>query len=430
MPELRFTVLGPLRVWREGRELRFNRARDRAVLAVLLAAAGRPVPVGEIVDGVWGEEGDEAPDRVGALPGHVYRLRKALDGPAAERSGASVLRHEGKGYRLDVDPEAVDRTAFLAGIAEAATARRNWQPERARSLLSDALALWTGRALGDVPGPFAAHERDLLDGWREEALRHRRDLDLELSGPTGPAPGARAVRRPFQLPPDIAEFAGRQTQLAEIAEVLTGPPGPTAPLIRVTGPAGTGKSALAVHAAHRAETAYPDGQLYADLRGVGPEAVPGTLAAFVRALGVEESAVPTDPADRRALFHRMLAGRRVLVVLDGAPAVEPVRPLLPTAPGCAAIVTLAESSDPGPGPDGGHTVRLGRLSPADALFLLYRLLGPARAAREPHSARALAAACDYLPGPLCRAADLLLRRPSWSISALVPPVLGRQRCGG
>lgn len=444
MPELHFTVLGPLRAWQAGRELRFNRARDRAVLAVLLAAAGRPVPVGEIVDGVWGDEGDEAPDRVGALPGHVYRLRKVLDGPAPDRVGASVLRHEGKGYRLDVDPGAVDRTAFLAGIAEAAAARRNWQPERARSLFAEALALWTGRALDDVPGPFAAHERRLLGDRREEAVRHHRDLGVELSGPPGPpgpTPGAREVRRPLQLPPDLAQFTGRQAQLAEIGEVLGRAARTTAPLVTVAGATGTGKSALAVHAAHRAVHLYPDGQLYADLRGADRAAVARILAAFVRALGVEESAVPAGLADRRALFHRLLAGRRVLVVLDGAAAVERARPLLPTAPGCAALVTLADpggpepperpdgADRPGPEPDGEHRVRLGRLSPTDALLLLDRILGPDRAGREPCSVQALAAACDHLPGPLCRAADLLLRRPSWAVSALVPSPKGRLRCG-
>ncbi|WP_170305287.1 AfsR/SARP family transcriptional regulator [Kitasatospora viridis] len=419
--ELHFTVLGPLRAWHAGRELRINRARDRAVLAVLLVAAGRPVPVGEIIDGVWGEEEDEAPDRFVALPGHVYRLRKVLDGAAPGRAGASVLRHVGKGYRLDVDPQATDRTAFLAGLAAATAAHRNWQPERARSLLSSAVALWSGgRALDDVPGPFAAHERRLLAARREAAVRDRQELDLALSGRAGPAVVMREVRRPFQLPPDLTDFTGRQAQLAAIAEALTGPARPAAPLVTVIGPRGVGKSTLAVHAAHRAGAAYPDGQLYANLRGAGRDAAPRILAAFLRALGVEERALPVSPADRRVLFHRLLTGRRVLVVLDGDTAVEPVRSLLPTAPGCAALLTLDGPGGPRNRPPGEHSVSLDRMTSQEALLLLGRVLGPERLAREPLSARALAAACHHLPGPLRCSAELLVRRPAWPISALVP----------
>lgn len=427
MQEVRFTILGPLRAWSADRELRINRARDRAVLAVLLAAQGRTVPVGEIVDGVWGEEGDEAPDRAGALPGHVYRLRKVLDGADRERTGPSLLRHQGKGYRLDVDPGALDRTAFLAGLADAATARRNWQPERARALLSDALVLWSGPALDGVPGPFAAHERRLLAGRRQEALRHCRELDLELSGRPAPAPPTGAVRRPFQLPPDLADFTGRRSQLAAVAGLLAGSAGPAdgpARQATVTGPRGAGKSAFAVHAAHLAAPDHPDGQLYADLHGTGPDAVPDTLAAFVRALGVEDGAVPPGQAEREALFRRLLAGRRVLVVLDGVTAVAAVRPLLPTAPGCAALVTVdgpggAGGRDAGHSGHNGHAISLGPLSPPEALLLLDRILGSERPAREPDAARALAAACGHLPGPLRRAADLLVRRPAWPIAALL-----------
>ncbi|MEY9947637.1 BTAD domain-containing putative transcriptional regulator [Kitasatospora sp. GAS1066B] len=430
MPELHFTVLGPLRAWRAGRELRINRARDRAVLAVLLAAAGRPVPVGEIVEGVWGEEGDEAPDRVGALPGHVYRLRKALDGAGPERAGASVLRHEGKGYRLDADPQAVDRTAFLGALAEAATARRNWQPERARTLLSGALQLWSGPALDEVPGPFAAHERRLLAGRRDEAMRRCHELDLELAGRRGPLPAARAVRRPFQLPSDLADFTGRRAQLASIAQALNVSAPPTAPLVMVTGPRGAGKSALAVHAAHLAGAGYPDGQLYADLHGTGPGAVPGILAAFVRALGIEEHAVPVSQDDRRLLYHRLLAGRRVLVVLDGVAAMDQVHPLLPATAGCATLVTVDGPGEDAGGAAAGHTVGVGRMTPEEAQVLLGRVLGPQRLDVEPVAARALAAACDHLPGPLRRSADLLVRRPAWSISALVPAAGGGEKCGG
>ncbi|MGW4381039.1 BTAD domain-containing putative transcriptional regulator [Kitasatospora sp. NPDC004531] len=400
MPELRFTTLGPLRAWRADRELRINRARDRAVLAVLLAHAGRPVPVGEIIDGVWGEEEDAAPDRAGALPGNMYRLRSALgiDG--------SVLRHVGRGYCLDVDPDRIDRTVFLAALADAATARRNWQPERARALLSAALDLWHGPALDGVPGPFAEHERRMLAGRRDEALRTRDELDLEAAGSDRLA--ARPVLRPFQLPPDPADFTGRSDQLAQLASLLGG-----ARPVTVVGPPGAGKSALAVRAAHLAGADYPDGQLYADLHGAAEAAVPGFLAPFLRALGVEEQAVPAGLAERRALYLRLLAGRRVLVVLDGAAGIGAVRPLLPDSPGCAAVVVLNGSAAD------GSSVRVGPLGTAEALELLGRMIGRERAEREPAAARALVVACGHLPGALREAADRLVRRPAWPISTVI-----------
>lgn len=465
-------MLGPLRAWRGGRELRLNRARDRAVLAVLLAHAGRPVPVAEIIDGVWGEEEDEAPDRARGLPATMYRLRNALAGEDGAAGGGGVLRHVGKAYRLAADPANIDRAVFLAELAAATSARRNRQPERAHALLTTALRRWSAPvALDGVPGPFAEHDRRMLAGRREEARLARLELDVELGpaltaepgskpatvvpralaparagrteqalallagstpgreaaapaarlrdrspDPAGWAPrtsrtAPRPVRRPFQLPPDIADFTGRADLLTELADALAAP-GPR--WVTVTGPPGYGKSALAVHAAHRLAPGYPDGQLHADLGGKAPGADPAAvLAGFVRALGVEERAVPPGLADLRALYLRLLAGRRVLVLLDGAVDAEQVRPLLPAEPGSAALVTAG-----GPLP-GGHTVTLGRMTPDEGVELLARALGPGRLAREPDAARSLAAACDHQPRALRLAASRLVGRPSWPISALL-----------
>ncbi|MFJ8439010.1 AfsR/SARP family transcriptional regulator [Kitasatospora griseola] len=405
--ELHFTTLGPLKARRAGQELRINRARDRAVLAVLLAHAGRPVTVGEIIDGVWGEEGDEAPNRAGALPGNMYRLRSALGGDG------SVLRHVGKGYCLDVDPARIDRTVFLSALADAATARLNWQPQRARDLLTEALDLWRGpTALDGVPGPFAEHERRMLAGRREEAQR-----ELDAPGPVELRAGAvRPVLRPFQLPPDPADFTGRSGQLAKIAALLATPGRAESPIVTVTGPPGAGKSALAVRAAHLAGPDHPDGQLYADLHGVDDRAAADFLAPFLRALGVEEKAVPAGTAERRALYLRLLADRRILVVLDGAAGVDGIRPLLPAGPGSAAVVVLNGCSGEG----SSSTVPVGPLTPEEALELLGRVLGRDRSEREPEAARALAAACGHLPRALRDAADRLVRRPAWPISAVLP----------
>ncbi|WP_234443847.1 BTAD domain-containing putative transcriptional regulator [Streptomyces sp. NRRL B-24484] len=429
----------------------------------------------EIIDGVWGEEGDEAPNRARGLPATMYRLRNTLADEDGATEGGSVLRHVGKAYRLDADPANIDRTVFLAELAAANAARRNRQPERAHALLTAALGRWSAPvALDGVPGPYAEHDRRMLAGRREEARQARLELDVELglgltllaepgaepgtvvphalalaraghreralallagSAPRGEAaalaarlrgrapdlaswtPWAsrtapRPVRRPFQLPPDLADFTGRTALLTELAAALAAP-GPRR--VTVTGPPGYGKSALAVHAAHRLAPGYPDGQLHADLNGKVPLADPAAvLAAFVRALGVEEPAVPPGLADLRALYLRLLAGRRVLVLLDGAVGAEQVRPLLPAEPGSAALVTAGR---PLPG---GHTVTVGRMTPDEGIELLSRTLGAGRLAREPDAARALAAACDHHPGALRLAANRLARRPAWPISALLP----------
>ncbi|MFB7613559.1 BTAD domain-containing putative transcriptional regulator [Kitasatospora sp. NPDC056181] len=442
------------------------------MLAVLLANAGRPVPVTEIIDGVWGEEVDEAPDRARGLPATMYRLRNALAGADGTVEGGSVLRHVGKAYRLEADPANIDRTVFLAELAAATAARRNRQPERAHALLTAALGRWsTPVALDGVPGPFAEHDRRMLAGRRDEARLARLELDVELGLPltaepapeqatvvphalalaragrteqalallAGSAPGGEAaalaarlrgratdladwtpwasrtaprqVRRPFQLPPDVADFTGRATLLTELAAALAGP-GPR--WVTVTGPPGYGKSALAIHAAHLLAPGHPDGQLHADLGGKAPGADPAAvLAAFVRALGVEEHAVPPGLADLRALYLRLLAGRRVLVLLDGAVEAEQVRPLLPAESGSAALVTAGR---PLPG---GHTVTVGRMTPDEGIALLSRALGAGRLAREPDAARALAAACDHQPRALRLAASRLVGRPAWPVSALL-----------
>ncbi|GAA1230276.1 hypothetical protein GCM10009665_20840 [Kitasatospora nipponensis] len=442
------------------------------MLAVLLAHAGRPVPVPEIIDGVWGEEGDEAPNRAKGLPATMYRLRNILADEDGTAEGGHVLRHVGKAYQLHADPANIDRTVFLAELAAATAARRNRQPERAHALLTAALGRWsTPVALDRVPGPFAEHDRRMLAGRRDEARLARLELDVELGRPltAEPAPGQatvvphalalaragrteqalallagsapdgeaaalaarlrgrttdlarwtpwasrtalRQVRRPFQLPPDVPDFTGRATLLAELAAALAAP-GPR--WVTVTGPPGYGKSALAVHAAHLLAPGHPDGQLHVDLGGKAPGMDPASvLGAFVRALGVEEHAVPPGLADRRALYRRLLAGRRVLVLLDGAVDAEQVRPLLPAESGSAALVTAGR---PLPG---GHTVTVGRMTPDEGIELLARTLGTGRLAREPDAARALVAACGHQPRALRLAASRLLGRPSWPVSALL-----------
>lgn len=170
-----------------------------------------------------------------------------------------------------------------------------------------------------------------------------------------------------------------------------------------------------MHLAHAVQDAYPDGQLYAsaDAPRDGGSAEPrAVLAAFLRALGERPpEAADTGQLSRR--FRAALAGRRVLVLLDGVPRPEP---LLPATVGCAAVLTGADP-DALPG-DAAH-IRIGPLEPDDAHELLARVAGADRVREEPGPVSELAALCGYLPLHLRAAATRLAARPQWSVAGLV-----------
>jgi tetratricopeptide (TPR) repeat protein len=252
--------------------------------------------------------------------------------------------------------------------------------------------------LGVDPGPE-------LQDLQEKMLRGDPSLDL-VAPAASPAAGDVPVPvvRPGQLPPDVADFTGRAERITELCDLLGSPPAdqerPTAVVTAaIAGTAGVGKTALALHVAHRLRDRYPDGQLYANLRGAErrerePAAPGDVLAGFLRALGVEAAAIPGDTEERAVLYRSLLANRQMLVVLDNAATEPQVRPLLPGSPGCAVIVTSRSRLA---GLEGVHQVALDVLGPAEAVELLSRVAGPQRVAAEPEAAREVARLCGYLP---------------------------------
>jgi DNA-binding SARP family transcriptional activator/tetratricopeptide (TPR) repeat protein len=226
-----------------------------------------------------------------------------------------------------------------------------------------------------------------------------------------PAEAAEAVV-PRQLPPAVRGFTGRDTDLARLDALLGGPgsgeQADAVPIAVVAGTAGVGKSALAAQWARRVADRFPDGQLWVNLRGYDPDQ-PMTprqaLTVFLRALGVPGSQIPVELDAQTGLYRSLLAGRRLLVVLDNANSPDQVRPLLPGAPGCLVLVT---SRDDLPGlvaRDGATRVRLGRLSETDAVALLRRLLGPAAEPGAAAELTELAQLCARLPLALRIAAE-------------------------
>ncbi|WP_051731947.1 AfsR/SARP family transcriptional regulator [Kitasatospora phosalacinea] len=239
-------------------------------------------------------------------------------------------------------------------------------------------------------------------------------------GTASTSPGAPATPpRPAQLPPTTGRFVGRQRQLGELDALLPAGPGhpgdPAArpPLLVVVGPPGTGKSALAAHWAHRHRDRFPDGQLFADLRGHSDRPAPHpdeVLARFLRALGTPPDRLPADPDEAAALYRTLLADRRLLVLLDDARDAEQVRPLLPGAPGCAVLVTGRTRLTGLLAGDGARRLTLDALDPAEGVLLLGTVLGPDRVAAEPAAARRLVRACGGLPLALRLAAAHLTTR--------------------
>jgi tetratricopeptide (TPR) repeat protein len=205
--------------------------------------------------------------------------------------------------------------------------------------------------------------------------------------------------------------------------------GAAVPIAVLAGTAGVGKTALAVRWARRAAAAFPDGQLYVNLRGYDPGA-PVTpadaLAGFLRALGAAADDIPAGEDERAAAYRSLLDGRRVLVVLDNAASVQQARPLLPGCPSCLVVVTSRDSLAGLVARHGAQRLALDMLPAADAIGLLRTLIGD-RVDAEPDAAVELAGQCARLPLALRVAAELAAASPDSRLSELAGELAGEQR---
>jgi hypothetical protein len=229
---------------------------------------------------------------------------------------------------------------------------------------------------------------------------------------------------PRQLPPSSADFVGRTGEL----RVLTGAlarrdrAGETV-ILAIVGTAGIGKTALAVHWAHQVADRFPDGQLYVDLRGFDPSGDPAppadVIAGFLHALGLSSAKIPPAAHAAAGLYRSLLAGLRMLIVLDNARDPEQVRPLLPGNPACTVVVTSRNQLTGLVVAQGARPLFLDALTRADALESLTRRLGAQRLAGEPQAAEELIGLSARLPLALAAVAARAAASPGLTLRELV-----------
>ncbi|MCE7002889.1 tetratricopeptide repeat protein [Kibdelosporangium philippinense] len=469
-PETDIQVLGPWEIRRDGEVVAIPPGQLRVLLAALVVSANHPVTTDTLAERLWP---DEQPGNArGSLHTYVGRLRQLLGRNVIERVSAGRYQLGVKSDRVDVyrfrellrqSRAQVDSKQELALLCEAL---RLW---RGRPF-SDVASSWVDRDV--VPRLteewFAATERridiemdvrqpesiiaelhELTDqyptreslwvrlisalhraGRREDALVAYAQVFRILSDEFGIDPGAELQRlrreilqgnrmtlpwspAPRQLPHDIAKFTGRQEELTKLDALLTNLDG--APIIvSIDGAPGMGKTALALHWAHRVADKYSDVQLYLNLRGYGPgEPIRPNAAteALLRELGVPGEAIPSDVDERSALLRSKLSDRRPLILLDNARDAGQVRPLLPGS-SALVIVTSRNQLRGLSVRDGAHRVTLNPMAHRQAIDLLSSAIGPHRVAEEPTAAARLVKLCDYLPLALAIVAERAHRTDS------------------
>jgi tetratricopeptide (TPR) repeat protein/transcriptional regulator with XRE-family HTH domain len=304
------------------------------------------------------------------------------------------------------------------------------------------------KAAGLSPRTVSDLERGIHRSARQNTVRLLADA-LVLTEPSrglfmatarGQHPAAQAQARPAgaasvprELPADVGAFTGRSDELAWLDALLPAAVSGTTdgPVVisAVSGSAGAGKTALAIRWAHRAAEHFPDGQLYVNLRGYDPEqpvSARDALAGFLRALGVTGRDIPAQDAERAARYRSLLAGRRMLVVLDNAATEAQIRPLLP---GQAGVMVLVTSRDSLPGlvaRDGARRLELEVLPTADAMALFRALIGE-RVDADPVAARTLTEQCARLPLALRVAAELAAARPQIPLAELASELACEER---
>lgn len=477
-------VLGPLQIRVDGHLVEVSAGRLRAFVAVLALSAGRPVSADNLVAAVWGEKVPlDARRSVRTYVTRLRHIlgpaaiRSLPQGYLLSCREVDALRFE---QMLDAATASADRLTERTRLAQALALWRGTPFDGVRAVQLEQVEaprlteLYVSAVERHIDLDLASgRDRDLVGRLREltaryplrerfwaqlmtalfhagrqaDALQAYRTLHRMLDDELGVAPGS-AVRElhrrillgdaspgaptaiadppliPRQLPAAVAHVAGRTAELARLDEVAQ-EADERATVVMITGGAGVGKTTLAIDWARRAAAKYPDGQLYVDLRGFGPPALkvpPGdAVRTAIEALGVPPAHVPTSLDAQSALYRSLVAGKRVLVLLDNAADAEHVFPLLPGTPGCLTVVT-GRRLLPGLLTRGAHPIVLDVLARDDARDLLAARLGAGPVSAASAAVDRIIEACAGLPLALAIVSARAAASPRFSLTALAADI--------
>jgi DNA-binding SARP family transcriptional activator/tetratricopeptide (TPR) repeat protein len=476
-PDVHVLILGPVLVRRGAHAVAPSAPLTRTIVGVLALAGAAGLSVDALAESAWPQDKPQVGGK--ALVVAVHRARQWL---AGHTDGRVRIERTTTGYTLlgaEVDAHRFTRlAAHTSGLAEAlglwrgepladaltgqsvapaiealTRTRLTAATEHGRQLLAAGRA---GNAVAllaplvevyplDEPLHAVLVEALASAGRQAEALDRYERLRLRLADELGVDPSrelsgtlVRVLRQeipqaarepialagpvPAQLPPDVGIFAGRVDQLGQLDALAASASGGSVVISTLAGIGGVGKTTLATHWAHRVTGTFPDGQLYVDLRGyaqVAPVEPIEALGRFLRALGVSPERVPVAVDEASALFRTMLAGKRVLVVVDNVHSADQVRPLLPGSPGSLALVTSRDRLDGLVAREGARRLAIDVFTPAESMALLAAMLGADRVAAEPADAAELAELCGHLPLALRITAAHLMGRPHLSVAGQV-----------
>jgi DNA-binding SARP family transcriptional activator/tetratricopeptide (TPR) repeat protein len=386
-------------------------------------------------------------DRARALPDPAERsagLRQGLAlwrGPLLADAASDCLRErigpqltEGRLMATELAIEADLAAGRSAEAAAELTALVSAHPLRERLRAQLMLALYRCGRQADALQAF--HDaRELLAGELgiEPGPELRQMQERILAADPELAAPARAAELPghqrSDLPGDIADFTGRETEMRRLLDVLSGDAGAGLAVVisAIDGMAGIGKTALAVHLAHKLAERYPDARLFIDLHAHTADRKPVRPAAaldmLLRALGVPSAKIPREIDERARMWRAELAGRKALVVLDNAASAAQVRPLLPGAPGCLVLITSRRRLTD---LEAARSLSLDVLPPGDAAALFTRAADVDHAAADPGAAADVVRLCGYLPLAIRIAAARLRGRPAWTTGHLAGRLAERE----